>query len=524
MSPGFAQRPSDQGTTPQIRTHNISPQGKIDLAGIKFVTPSERELEHYSLRPDDVLFNNTNSEEWVGKTSVFSEEGNFVFSNHMTRIRVDHSLILSEFFAHYLHFLWKCGFSKQKAKRWVSQAGIDQSTILEFIVPLPPLLEQERIVHILRQADKLKRLRDESLSMAQELFQNLFLEMFGDPFNNLYGFKKFRMDSLGVLDRGVSKHRPRDADFLFGGVYPFIQTGDVTNSGGWITSYSQTYSEEGLAQSKLWPSGTLCITIAANIAKTGILTFDACFPDSVVGFVPNEDVTTEYIMFGLNLFQKQLEAQAPQAAQKNINLRILRSLKIPKPPLDLQKQFSFKVGQIHRIISNIRLFDETFEKLTQQINAEAFSGDLTSNWREKNKEILEKSAKKPKRRGVFAFQNIKAELAPEERLWPDQPNRHWLMAQLSDLQTCVYEGLREWKGSLIPSEDLDEFREQSFPVEHLENANDRILRALHQLAELGLIARISLDNQEGDYVTAFRGLREDEFTQVSDSQYLAKKG
>ncbi|MFO7838892.1 MAG: restriction endonuclease subunit S, partial [Desulfosalsimonadaceae bacterium] len=412
----------------------------------------------------------------------------------------------------------------------ISRAGgttfkeISKSILAKIKIPLPTLPEQERIVHLLRQADKLKRLRDESLSMAQELFQNLFLEMFGDPFNNLYGFKKFRMDSLGVLDRGVSKHRPRDADFLFGGVYPFIQTGDVTNSGGWITSYSQTYSEEGLAQSKLWPSGTLCITIAANIAKTGILTFDACFPDSVVGFVPNEDVTTEYIMFGLNLFQKQLEAQAPQAAQKNINLRILRSLKIPKPPLDLQKQFSFKVGQIHRIISNIRLFDETFEKLTQQINAEAFSGDLTSNWREKNKEILEKSAKKPKRRGVFAFQNIKAELAPEERLWPDQPNRHWLMAQLSDLQTCVYEGLREWKGSLIPSEDLDEFREQSFPVEHLENAKDRILRALHQLAELGLIARISLDNQEGDYVTAFRGLREDEFTQVSDSQYLAKKG
>ena len=112
--------------------------------------------------------------------------------------------------------------------------------------------------------------------------------------------------------------------------------------------------------------------------------------------------------------------------------------------------------------------------------------------------------------------------APEERPWLAQPNRHWLMDQLSDLQGFVYDALREWKGTLIPSEDQEIFREQAFPVEHLEDANDQILRALHQLAGLGLIAKISLYNHEGDYVTAFRGLREEELSQVSDRQYLAK--
>ncbi|MBW2664057.1 MAG: hypothetical protein JRD93_19280 [Deltaproteobacteria bacterium] len=96
------------------------------------------------------------------------------------------------------------------------------------------------------------------------------------------------------------------------------------------------------------------------------------------------------------------------------------------------------------------------------------------------------------------------------------------MDQLSEFQGFVYDALREWKGTLIPSEDLEDFREQAFPVEHLEDANDQILRALHQLAGLGLIAKISLYNHEGDYVTAFRGLREEEFSQVSDRQYLAK--
>ena len=94
------------------------------------------------------------------------------------------------------------------------------------------------------------------------------------------------IDELGHVSRGRSKHRPRDAEYLYGGLYPFIQTSDVKHSNLYITEYSQTYSDAGLAQSKLWKAGTLCITIAANIADTAILGIDACFPDSVIGFIP----------------------------------------------------------------------------------------------------------------------------------------------------------------------------------------------------------------------------------------------
>src|SRR6476646_2180193 len=103
------------------------------------------------------------------------------------------------------------------------------------------------------------------------------------------------LGELGALDRGRSKHRPRNARHLYGGPYPFIQTGDIANSDGYIRTHTQTYSEAGLAQSRQWPTETLCITIAANIGKTAILTYPACFPDSVVGFTPGEDVTIEYV-------------------------------------------------------------------------------------------------------------------------------------------------------------------------------------------------------------------------------------
>jgi len=79
------------------------------------------------------------------------------------------------------------------------------------------------------------------------------------------------LDELGTISRGRSRHRPRDAAHLYGGDYPFIQTGDVKHAGLYLTNYGQTYSEAGLAQSKLWPEGTLCITIAANIADTSIV-------------------------------------------------------------------------------------------------------------------------------------------------------------------------------------------------------------------------------------------------------------
>src|ERR1022692_5176787 len=117
-----------------------------------------------------------------------------------------------------------------------------------------------------------------------------------------------RLTELGELSRGRSRHRPRHAAHLYGGPYPFMQTGDVKASGGRISSYQQTYSEAGLAQSRMWPAGTLCITIAANIAETGILAFPACFPDSIVGFVQDETLLkVRYVELSIRSLKSELD-------------------------------------------------------------------------------------------------------------------------------------------------------------------------------------------------------------------------
>ena len=180
------------------------------------------------------------------------------------------------------------------------------------------------------------------------LIKARFVEMFGDPVNNSKGLPEATLPELGEFGRGISKHRPRNDPKLLGGEYPLIQTGDVAAAELYITDYSATYSEIGLKQSKMWNKGTLCITIAANIAKTAILTFDACFPDSVVGFMANDRTSNVFIHYWFSFFQRILESQAPESAQKNINLKILSELKVINPSKEAQENFEQFVHRVDK--------------------------------------------------------------------------------------------------------------------------------------------------------------------------------
>ncbi len=159
---------------------------------------------------------------------------------------------------------------------------------------------------------------------------------------------------LGELDRGRSRHRPRNAPHLYGGSYPFVQTGDIRHARTFVRGYSQTYSEAGLEQSRLWQAGTLCITIAANIAETAILGFDACFPDSVVGFLADHShVSVRYTELYLRTVQSRLESIAPATAQKNINLEVLTSLPVILPPRAEQEAIVAEVDRRLSIVDEI---------------------------------------------------------------------------------------------------------------------------------------------------------------------------
>ena len=159
------------------------------------------------------------------------------------------------------------------------------------------------------------------------------------------------LEQLGFVGRGKSKHRPRNDESLYGGEYPFIQTADVKKAELYIREYSQTYNEKGLAQSKLWPKGTLCLTIAANIADTAILDMEACFPDSIIGFIADETkVNVKYVKYFYSLFQRNLQKISQGAAQDNLNLEKLLMYPIPCPSLDVQNRIVGVLGTIDDLL------------------------------------------------------------------------------------------------------------------------------------------------------------------------------
>ena len=205
-----------------------------------------------------------------------------------------------------------------------------------------------------------------------QLVKSRFIEMFGDPVYNTLKLPTKPLSELGSLDRGRSKHRPRNDPRLLGGPYPLIQTGEVSNAGLYITGYQNTYSELGLKQSKMWKAGTLCITIAANIAQTAILTFDACFPDSVVGFIPTDEINIIYMHYWFSFFQKILDEQAPQVAQKNINLKILSELQVAIPSIEEQSDFATFVEQVDKSKFEIQQSLEKLEILKKSLMQQYF--------------------------------------------------------------------------------------------------------------------------------------------------------
>lgn len=267
-------------------------------------------------------------------------------------------------------------------------------------LPLPPLQEQQRIADAIEEhLSVIDRAALTAKSVALRLPRLLDVVMrrlvhgyglSGDPEISLNpghalpeGWSWKGLGDLGEMGRGKSKHRPRNDPALYGGPYPFVQTGDVAAAEGVLTDYRQTYSEAGLAQSRLWPAGTVVITIAANIADSAVLGFDACFPDSVVGLVPDPEVVrAEWVEYFLRVEQERLERFAPATAQKNINLKTLQAVVVPVPPPEEQGRILAELEAwsttLVRLSASIDRIQRRATNAKHSILTAAFSGQLTS--------------------------------------------------------------------------------------------------------------------------------------------------
>ena len=265
-----------------------------------------------------------------------------------------------------------------------AQPHFNGAAVKQVVFPYPKSLpEQQRIVAILDKAftaiATAKENAQQNLLNAKELFESYLQGVFENKGDDWEG--KTLEQIADVFGRGKSKHRPRNDKKLFGGDYPFIQTGDIRNSEHFVTNYSQTYNEIGLAQSKLWPKGTICITIAANIAETGVLSFDACFPDSVIGIVVNKKLADiDFVEYLLQSFKVNLQALSKGSAQDNINLGTFKNKLFPFPPVKEQQQIVKKLNSLStetkKLEAHYQQKINDLEELKKSVLNKAFKGEL----------------------------------------------------------------------------------------------------------------------------------------------------
>lgn len=355
-----------------IRNTNFTKDCTLDDSDIFFTDVEEKAYKKRKLLKGDIIIEKSGGSEKqpVGRPILFDLDGEYSFSNFTSVLRLNTNELTPSFLHKVLVGLYFQGKTRPLQSKTTGIHNLDFNKFLQFSIPVPPLPIQQRIVAELDCISGILEKKRQQLKELDNLAQAIFYDMFGDPVENEKGWEVKKLGEIGELSRGVSKHRPRNAPELLGGTMPLIQTGDVSNSGMYITEYNSTYSDIGVKQSRVWQKGTLCITIAANIGKCSILTFEACFPDSVVGFIPFEYACVEYMYFVFGAIQKMLENNAMGVAQKNINLGILNQLSLALPPLSLQQSFAAKIEAIEkqkeRISQSIKEVQTLFDSRMQE--------------------------------------------------------------------------------------------------------------------------------------------------------------
>lgn len=325
------------------------------------------------------------------KDKAYIIEGKAWVNNHAHILRSRFGTVGNLFLMHYLNVFNYNDFVNGTTRLKLTQGSMDTMP-----VPIPPLPEQQRIVDriesLFAKLDEAKQKAQDALDSFEPRKAAILHKAFTGELTaqwrkehgvGMESWERLKLGEIGTLERGRSKHRPRNDPRLFDGPYPFIQTGDVASANVYITEHHQTLSEFGKEQSRMFSAGTLCITIAANIGDVAILSYDCCFPDSVVGFVPNSRSISKFIYYMMSILQKELEDNAPATAQKNINLKILNAVEMTIPPVMEQTEI---VRLLDDLLAKEQQAKDTAQKVLEQIDlikkavlARAFRGELGTN-------------------------------------------------------------------------------------------------------------------------------------------------
>lgn len=339
---------------PHLRPFNISSDGRLDFSEVYQVPESEAPLGRTYLEAGDILFNNTNSAELVGKSALVQYAMRAGFSNHLNRIRLDRSQIEPAFLAFWLQRVRNTGLFTAQATQWVSQAAYKMSEMRQLEIDLPPLPEQRRIVDVLSRAEGIVRLRREAEQKTAEIIPALFLDMFGDTATNPKGWAVQPLHSLVSFQSGGTPSKTRE-DFWEGDL-PWVSPKDMKRMG--IADAIDHINRKVLTETniKLVPIGALLIVVRGMILVHTVPVARALVPltinQDMKALMPTgESIGTTYLLWLLKVSQTRLLDLVATAAHgtKKLETRLLESFLIPVPPKKMQEIFGAHVAKVESI-------------------------------------------------------------------------------------------------------------------------------------------------------------------------------
>ena len=283
--------------------------------------------------------------------------------------------------------------------RGITIMHIYSAQLKYFWLPLPPLSEQRAIVRYLDHVDRRIRryidAKQKLIDLLEEEKQAIINQAVTRGLDPNVRLKPSGVEWLGdvpehwevaplnrvsAILRGKFTHRPRNDPSLYDGPYPFIQTGDVASASKMIMGYKQTLNEQGLAVSTMFPSGTLVMTIAANIGDVAILDFNSCFPDSIVGIIPSKNICRDHLYYLFRAMKRELMREAPVNTQGNLNVGRIGSRKVVLPPFPEQiaivDYLDKATSEIDSAITRARRQIELLQEYRTRLIADVVTGKL----------------------------------------------------------------------------------------------------------------------------------------------------
>ena len=381
---GFAIGERDSNGAIQLRMNNVTTQGTFDWTSFIRVPTNEETLEFYKLRAGDVLFNNTNSTELVGKTVLFRDHAEPVtFSNHFTRLRTRRDELEPGYLTHWLISQFQQKVFADICDKWIGQSAVQKKKLLALKIPLPPTIEeQRRIASILdgqMKAVEQARLAVEEQLAAANLLPNAFLRSVFESEESQH-WQKRKLGELCEVVRGSSP-RPQGDKRYYGGNVPRLMVADLTRDGMFVTPKIDFLTEEGAKLSRPMKKGEVVMAVSGNPGLPAILAVDACIHDGFVGlrYLDTNKVNTKYLYHLLSVSKNDQSQNATGAIFRNLTTDQVRAIEIPLPPtIEKQEKVVEKLNEQMQAVETLKksLIEklEAVKKLPAALLRKAFAG------------------------------------------------------------------------------------------------------------------------------------------------------